>query len=75
MRADVIHRTHDAGTDRISVRCDAIPLNAARLDTWRGLIWLSLQYPFMGAKRRYNIGKWLRNEWSSRLRHDQANDE
>lgn len=68
MRADVIHRTHDAGTDRISVRCDAIPLNAARLDTWRGLLWLSLQYPFMGAKRRYNIGKWLRHEWSNRLR-------
>ena len=67
MRADVIHRTHDAGTDRISVRCDAIPWNAPRLDTWQGLIWLSLQYPFMGAKRRYNIGKWLRHEWSNRL--------
>ena len=66
MRADVIHRTHDAGTDRISVRCDAIPWNAPRLDTLRGLVWLSLQYPFMGAKRRYNIGKWLRNEWLSR---------
>jgi hypothetical protein len=66
MRADVIHRTHDAGTDRISVRCDAIPLNAARLDTWRGLVWLSLQYPFMGAKRRYNIGKWLHKEWNNR---------
>jgi hypothetical protein len=66
MRADVIHRTHDAGTDRISVRCDAIPLNAARLDTWRGLVWLSLQYPFMGAKRRYNIGKWLHKEWNTR---------
>ena len=75
MRADVIHRTHDAGTDRISVRCDAIPWNAPRLDTWQGLIWLSLQYPFMGAKRRYNIGKWLRNEWANRLRHDQANEE
>lgn len=68
MRADVIHRTHDAGTDRISVRCDAIPWNAPRLDTWQGLIWLSLQYPFMGAKRRYNIGKWLQNEWRQRLR-------
>jgi hypothetical protein len=68
MRADVIHRTHDAGSDRISVRCDAIPLNAARLDTWRGLIWLSVQYPFMGAKRRYNIAKWLRHEWPNRLR-------
>lgn len=69
MRADVIHRTHDAGTDRISVRCDAIPWNAPRLDTWRGLIWLNLQYLFMGAKRRYNVGKWLRNEWTNRLRH------
>ena len=68
MRADVIHRTNDAGSDRISVRCDAIPSNAPRLDTWRGLVWLSLQYPFMGAKRKYNVGKWLRNEWAQRLR-------
>jgi len=68
MRADVIHRTNDAGSDRISVRCDAIPLNAPRLDTWRGLVWLSLQYPFMGAKRKYNVGKWLRDEWAQRLR-------
>jgi hypothetical protein len=68
MRADVIHRTNDAGSDRISVRCDAIPSNAPRLDTWRGLVWLSLQYPFMGAKRKYNVGKWLRNEWAQRLK-------
>ena len=68
MRADVIHRTNDAGSDRISVRCDAIPLNAPRLDTWRGLVWLSLQYPFMGSKRKYNVGKWLRNEWAQRLK-------
>ena len=68
MRADVIHRTNDAGSDRISVRCDAIPLHAPRLDTWSGLIWLSLQYPFMGAKRKYNVGKWLRNEWAQRLK-------
>jgi len=75
MRADVIHRTHDAGTDRISVRCDAIPWNAPRLDTWQGLVWLSLQYPFMGEKRRYNIGKWLHCEWSKRFNHDQLNNE
>jgi hypothetical protein len=68
MRADVIHRTNDAGSDRISVRCDAIPLNASRLDTWRGLVWLSLQYPFMGAKRKYNVGKWLRSEWTQRVK-------
>lgn len=68
MRADVIHRTNDAGSDRISVRCDAIPLNAPRLDTLLGLMWLSLQYPFMGAKRKYNVGKWLRNEWAQRLK-------
>jgi hypothetical protein len=67
MRADVIHRTHDAGSDRISVRCDAIPLNAARLDTWLGLIRMTLQYPFMGAKRKYNIRRWLINEWQMRL--------
>ena len=68
MRADVIHRTNDAESDRISVRCDSIPLNSANLGTWRGLIWLTLQYPFMGAKRKYNLEKWLKREWQMRLR-------
>jgi hypothetical protein len=68
MRADVIHRTNDAKNDRISVRCDSTPLNSANLGTWRGLIWLTLQYPFMGAKRKYNLKKWLMHEWQMRLR-------
>lgn len=63
MRADVIHRTNDAGSDRISIRCDAVPLNAARLAKRSGLLNLTLQYPFMGAKRRYNLRKWLRQAW------------
>ena len=68
MRADVIHRTNDAESDRISVRCDAMPLNSANLGNWRGLILFTLQYPFMGAKRKYNLKKWLKREWLSRLK-------
>ena len=68
MRADVIHRTHDAGCDRISVRCDALPANLPQLSTWRGLIGVTLRYPFMGKKRQYNIGIWLRKQWRQRLK-------
>jgi hypothetical protein len=68
MRADVIHRTNDAGCDRMSVRCDAIPANARRLETLGGLLGMTLQYPFMGGKRRYNIKLWLKREWRKRLR-------
>lgn len=68
MRADIIHRTNDAGCDRISVRCDAIPANAARLETWRGLMGLTLRYPFMSQKRQYNIRIWLKKEWSKRIK-------
>lgn len=64
MRADVIHRTNDAGSDRISIRCDALPSNAARLETRWGLLGLTLRYPFMGAKRRYNLTKWLVQRWT-----------
>ncbi|KAA8921330.1 hypothetical protein CEK64_02625 [Xanthomonas sontii] len=67
MRADVIHRTHDAGCDRISVRCDALPAQAPRLDTLRGLLGITLRYPFMSRKRRYNIRLWLRQQWRKRL--------
>jgi len=68
MRADTIHSTNDAGCNRISVRCDAVPANLPRLDTLRGLIGLSLRYPFMGKKRQYNIGIFLRKQWRQRLK-------
>ena len=66
MRADVIHRTNDAGSDRISIRCDAQPAGAAKLETRLGLLGLTLRYPFMGAKRRYNLRKWLADGWATR---------
>jgi len=67
MRADVIHRTNDAGSDRISIRCDAVPFHAPKLDTWLGLLGLTLRFPFLGEKRRYNLSNWLRKEWAKRL--------
>jgi hypothetical protein len=67
MRADVIHRTNDAGSDRISIRCDAVPFLAPRLDTWLGLLGLTLRFLFAGEKRRYNLRNWLRKEWAKRL--------
>jgi len=67
MRADVIHRTNDAGTDRISIRCDAIPKKAINLNSLVGLMKMSLSYPFMGKKRRYNIKKWLTDQWRKRF--------
>lgn len=68
MRADVIHRTNDAGCNRISIRCDAIPLHARRFDTLPGLLRLSTSLCFAGEKRRYNLRSWVRSEWKKRLR-------
>ncbi|WP_458071591.1 hypothetical protein [Rhodanobacter sp. BL-MT-08] len=68
MRADVIHRTADAGSNRISIRCDAIPNRAPRIHTFIGLMSLTIRYPFVGSKRRYNLKNWLKNEWRKRLR-------
>ena len=68
MRADVIHRTNDAGTDRISIRCDAMPWHARKLETLPGLMKLTASLPFVGKKRRYNLRNWVKNEWKKRLR-------
>lgn len=70
MRADVIHRTNDAGSDRISVRCDAIPREAPDLETLPGLLRLTAGMLFTGAKRRYNLRNWVRRSWRKRLRGD-----
>lgn len=69
MRADVIHRTNDAGSDRISIRCDGMPLRAREVDSLPGLLKLTASLPFIGKKRRYNLRKWIRGEWKKRLHH------
>jgi hypothetical protein len=68
MRADVIHRTNDAGSDRISIRCDGTPLHARKVNTLLGLLKLTARLPFVGKKRRYNLSNWVRREWKQRLR-------
>jgi len=71
MRADVIHRTEDAKADRISIRCDAIPKNIIRFNSWFSLIKMGLMLPFDLPKVRYNKKIWLRMAISSRLKASQ----
>jgi hypothetical protein len=67
MRADVIHRTNDAESDRISIRCDGMPLHAREIESLPGLIKLTASLPFIGRKRRYNLRNWVRGQWKKRL--------
>ena len=67
MRADVIHRTNDAESDRISIRCDGMPLRAREIDTLPGLIRVTASLPFVGKKRRYNLRNWVKGKWKNRL--------
>jgi hypothetical protein len=59
MRADVIHKTQDADIDRISIRCDAIPLNVKNFTSWFGLIRIFIKLYFEPKKVRYNLTIWL----------------
>jgi hypothetical protein len=67
MRADVIHRTSDAGSDRISIRCDGIPVGAHKIQTLPGLLKVTAGLAFVGRKRRYNLRHWVASEWEKRL--------
>lgn len=67
MRADVIHRTNDAESDRISIRCDGMPLRAREIDALPGLLKLTASLPFVGKKRRYNLRNWVKGKWKERL--------
>lgn len=68
MRADVIHRTEDAKTDRISIRCDAIPRNAKQFNSWFSLIKMGLMLPFDYPKVRYNKKIWLKAAIANRFK-------
>ena len=72
MRADVIHRTQNAKTDRTSIRCDAIPQNSKDLNSWINLIAMYLQLPFDYPKVRYNRKIWLnkafKQKWARLLK-------
>lgn len=67
MRADVIHRTNDAGSDRISIRCDGMPLRARQIESLPGLVKLTAALPFLGRKRRYNLRNWVKDQWKKRF--------
>ncbi len=58
MRADVIHRTEDSLSDRIAIRCDAIPPHAA-LPAAEIAKRLQSEINEMGTKRRYSVLRWL----------------
>ena len=45
-----------------------MPLDAHKLDTVSGLFGMTVRYPFMGRKRRYNLKNWLKWEWGKRLK-------
>lgn len=69
MRADVIHRTQNATTDRISIRCDAIPINAKKLSTWLNLAIMYILLPLDYSKVRYNKKNWLKKEFTKKIVH------
>ena len=60
MKADVIHKTNDAGINRISVRCDAMPKHAIDLESWLNILKIIFRLPFISKKHRYNLVNWLK---------------
>ena len=67
MRADVIHRTQDSKSDRISIRCDALPRSSKELNSWEGLLNIYFNLLFDSEKVRYNKKIWLKNELNKKL--------
>jgi hypothetical protein len=67
MRADLIHRTQDAKSDRISIRCDALPRNSKQLNSLTGLFYIYFRVFFDYKKVRYNKLMWLKKEFNNKL--------
>ncbi len=61
MRADVIHKTNDAATDRIAIRCDILPNNARYEQSFLGFLKICLKYFFETNKAKYNLKRYINN--------------
>ena len=61
MRADVIHKTNDAVTNRIAIRCDILPRNARYEQSFLGFFSICLKYFFETKKAKYNLIRYIKN--------------
>lgn len=61
MRADVIHKTNDALTDRIAIRCDILPDNANYEQSFIGFLKICVRYFFETDKAKYNLKRYIKN--------------
>ncbi len=61
MRADVIHKTNDAATDRIAIRCDILPNNAKYEQSFIGFLKICSKYFFETNKAKYNLKRYIKN--------------
>ena len=61
MRADVIHKTNDAATDRIAIRCDILPKDGKYEQSLIGFINICLKYFFETNKAKYNLRRYIKN--------------
>ncbi len=61
MRADVIHKTNDAATDRIAIRCDILPNKAKYEQSFSGFLNICMKYFFETNKAKYNLKRYIKN--------------
>ena len=61
MRADVIHKTNDAVTDRIAIRCDILPNKARYEQSFLGFLIICFKYFFETNKAQYNLKRYINN--------------
>ena len=70
MRADVIHKTNDAITDRIAIRCDILPNKAKYEQSFGGFINICIKYFFETNKAKYNLKRYIKNYMSKVFKHE-----
>ena len=70
MRADVIHKTNDAATNRIAIRCDILPNDAIYEQSFLGFLNICLKYFFETKKAKYNLKRYIKNYMSRMFKYE-----
>ena len=70
MRADVIHKTNDAVTNRIAIRCDILPNQARYEQSFLGFLNICIRYFFETEKAKYNLKRYIKNYIYKFFRND-----
>ena len=64
VKADIIHKTEDTNSFRISIRCDLMPKYCPKINSVLHWLFMIIKLPFVSYKVRYNYINYMKSRFN-----------